>query len=99
VGALLEKKYDRLKLAMEDRLHQPYRKRLIPGFDQVVAGAYNAGAYGAALSGAGPSIFAFAPPSKAQGVGAAMEKGFAKAGKSSRRLILGFDNKGAVVTG
>ena len=87
-----------LKTAMEDRLHQPYRKHLIPGFDRVVAGAYRAGALGAALSGAGPSIFAFASPSKAARVGKAMEKGFASAGVKAESRVLKFNLKGSGVS-
>jgi len=41
-----------------DRLHQPYRAALIPGFYGVLKAAERAGALGAALSGAGPTIMA-----------------------------------------
>jgi homoserine kinase len=59
-AAFIKKDYRLLKTAMEDRLHQPYRKELIKGFDQVIEAAYSSGAYGAALSGAGPTILACA---------------------------------------
>ena len=49
--------------AMRDRLHQPYRKDLVPGFGQVLQNlnhkAYP-GFLGVCLSGAGPSIVALA---------------------------------------
>ncbi|MBI4772303.1 MAG: homoserine kinase [Chloroflexi bacterium] len=48
-----------LRWAVSDRLHQPYRKKLIPGYDTVVAEARKAGAAAVALSGAGPSLVAF----------------------------------------
>jgi len=57
-AAFINREYHLLKTAMEDQLHQPYRKKLIKGFDQVLAAAYESGAYGAALSGAGPTILA-----------------------------------------
>ena len=41
---------------MHDRLHEPYRWRLIKGGDDVKAAALEAGAWGCAISGAGPSI-------------------------------------------
>jgi len=44
---------------MEDRIHQPYRLGLIPGAQAALDAAYEAGALGAALSGAGPSLIAF----------------------------------------
>lgn len=48
------------RLAFEDRLHQPYRAGLIENFDDILDECYAAGAMGAALSGAGPTIIAFA---------------------------------------
>lgn len=57
-AAFINKEYQLLKTAMEDQLHQPFRKKLIKGFDQVLKAAYDSGAYGAALSGAGPTILA-----------------------------------------
>ncbi|NPV28637.1 MAG: homoserine kinase [Firmicutes bacterium] len=72
--ALREGNWDLLSAALRDRLHQPYRSELIPGLGQVFKAAREAGAYGAVLSGAGPSVVAFAPPgSKA---GEAMREAF-----------------------
>jgi homoserine kinase len=59
VNSLHEGNYDDLKIAMRDRLHQPYRFGLIPGAEAAISGALGADAYGAALSGAGPSVIAF----------------------------------------
>lgn len=55
-AAFMNQEYQLLKTAMEDQLHQPFRKNLIKGFDQLLKTAYQNGAYGAALSGAGPTI-------------------------------------------
>ena len=98
LSSLVTGDYGGLKLAMQDRLHQIYRKKWVPGFDAVVRNGYRAGAFGVALSGAGPSILALAPVSKARRVGKEMEKGFSSSGKSSRSLILSFNIKGAEVT-
>lgn len=59
-AAFANKDYSLLKTAMEDQMHQPYRKKLIKNFDQLLETAYKNGAYGAALSGAGPTIIAIA---------------------------------------
>lgn len=59
-AAFINNEYQLLKKAMEDKIHQPYRKELIEEFDQVLSKAYEWGAYGAALSGAGPTIIAVA---------------------------------------
>ncbi len=44
--------------ALEDRLHQPYRQRLVPGLAEILA-LRLPGLLGCALSGAGPSVLVF----------------------------------------
>jgi homoserine kinase len=44
--------------ALEDRMHQPYRSRLVPGLDEILR-LRAPGLLGCALSGAGPSILVF----------------------------------------
>jgi homoserine kinase len=56
---------------MHDRLHEPYRARLFPHLEPLAAAARHAGALGACLSGAGPSVLALAPPALAPAVAAA----------------------------
>lgn len=51
--------YSILRLAMEDRLHQPYRVSLVPGLNEVMSATVSNGALGCCLSGAGPSVLAF----------------------------------------
>lgn len=60
VAALSGRRYDLLREAMRDRLHQPYRAPLVPGLEDGLRAAERAGALGAALSGAGPGLLAFA---------------------------------------
>src|SRR5207237_9798288 len=50
-----------LSVAMHDRLHESARMKLVPALEEIVAAAREAGAFGAALSGAGPSVSAVAP--------------------------------------
>lgn len=59
-AAFINQDYKLLKTAMDDQLHQPYRKQLIKAFDKIIDTAYLNGAAGAALSGAGPTILALA---------------------------------------
>ncbi|MDH7576314.1 MAG: homoserine kinase [Bacillota bacterium] len=66
-AALREGNWDLLSVAVQDRLHQPYRSELIPGFKEVLKAAHDAGAYGAFLSGAGPAVIALAPPGSKAG--------------------------------
>ena len=46
-----------LKLSMQDKLHQPYRMKLVPGLDEIMQNIkHYDNVIGAALSGAGPGI-------------------------------------------
>lgn len=94
--ALAQGRPELLRHALTDRLHQPYRRHLVPGFDKVTAAATGAGAYGAVLSGSGPTIAALAPPASAQGVGEAMVEAFQRAGVGSRAIVTGIEAQGAL---
>lgn len=59
VHALHSRDWSLLGRAMDDRLHQPARTQLYPWLPAVIEAARGAGAWGAALAGAGPSVFAF----------------------------------------
>ncbi|MFC7440230.1 homoserine kinase [Laceyella putida] len=58
VAALLQERWDLLSVAMDDLFHQPYRLSLVPGLKEAIAEAPLHGAYGVALSGAGPTLLA-----------------------------------------
>ncbi len=66
---------DRAAIAagMQDRLHEPYRARLFPHLTPMTDRARAAGAIGACLSGAGPTILALADPDRVEAVQRAME--------------------------
>ena len=53
VAAIATGKLEMLSLAMADRLHQPYRTSLVPGFDDVAESAMRAGALSVALMWSG----------------------------------------------
>lgn len=59
VAALHRDDLTLLGRAVTDRLVEPLRARLIPGFDLVKRAALDAGALGCSISGSGPSVFAF----------------------------------------
>lgn len=96
VAALTSGEFTHLRLSLRDRLHQPYRAHLVPGFEQVCEAALAAGAYGAALSGSGPTVAAFAGESD-EAIAEAMTGAFRKAGVRARSLILPVDSEGAKV--
>ncbi len=95
LAALREGSSDLLSVAMEDRLHQPYRRRLFPWMDRVAAAARSAGAAGCVLSGAGPSLLA-AVDGGAEPVAKAMESALRESGVSGRAVVLEVDSTGAV---
>lgn len=81
---------------MGDRIHQPYRKKLIPGYEDVHRAALRAGAWGLVISGAGPTLLALSPPDAANTVREAMEKAWAPQKFESKAYCLQIDTKGAV---
>jgi len=89
-----------LAVSLEDRLHQPYRRRLFPWMPGVVAAARAAGAVGCVLSGAGPSLLAVVQAGAgAADVGRAMERALAASGVAGRAHALDVDRAGATVVG
>ena len=91
VRAIMSKRPSLLGEALRDRLHQPHRLHLYPWTGDVIRVAEANGAYGAAICGAGPSVFAFCAPSHAPRVAAAMETAFPSRG---RGLVAHITDKG-----
>ena len=58
ISALYQKDWDLLSRSMVDLIAEPYRKNLLPHFDEVKAAALNAGGLTCGISGSGPTIFA-----------------------------------------
>jgi homoserine kinase len=99
VQALSEGDYDLLADAMHDRLHEPYRRAAIPGFEQAVEAALEAGASAVAISGAGPSLIAFAPSGHAKIASSMADALKAATSQEARTWILPVDTKGSVING
>ncbi|WP_346354213.1 homoserine kinase [Azotosporobacter soli] len=95
-AALCSGQYQYLPLALQDRLHQPYRSQLIPAMEAVFAAAISAGALGAVISGAGPTLLAFCDRFDAA-IADAMVTAFSKAGIAAQAHILEIDARGAQV--
>jgi homoserine kinase len=85
-----------LRTATEDRLHQPYRQQIFPEMPAIFQAAIDAGAIGAFLSGAGPTILAFAQ-SDAELVAEAMGTRAEKLGLPGRTIVTGVSQYGARV--
>ena len=87
---------DGVREAMRDRLHQPYRAPLVPGLDEILE-LDAEGLVGIALSGAGPTVVAFAD-GRADEIGAAIRSIFARRGIDSAVRRMRADNRGLVRT-
>ena len=86
---------DLISDGMHDRLHEPYRWRLIKGGDQVKQAAMDAGAWGCAISGAGPSVLALCEEDKGPAVSRAMVKAWEAAGVARRAPVLNLQTSGS----
>lgn len=65
IASLFSGSLSNLKVAVSDRMHQPYRKKFISGIDKVFEVSYELGSYGTYISGAGPSIISILDSSAA----------------------------------
>jgi homoserine kinase len=84
-----------LKTALQDKLHQPYRKALIPGYDAVNLAAVGAGAYGMVISGAGPTLLALTNDLHSEAVQTAMLAAWQQEGIIANVRSLSLDLEGA----
>jgi homoserine kinase len=80
----------------EDRLHHPYRQKLVRGMDKCLE-LRRPGLLGVAISGSGSSVIAFASHDE-MGVAEALQRIFTSEGMQSEVLFTSADNNGAGVT-
>jgi homoserine kinase len=95
VAALMSGDFNALRYVTAEKLHEQYRATLIPGFDDVKNAALNAGALSFNISGAGPTVFAFAVKNENE-IASAMQKAFEKNGQTATTEIMIVENCGAV---
>jgi homoserine kinase len=89
---------DWLKIALEDRLHQPYRQNLIPGYAEVKQAAIASGACGMVISGAGPTLLALTQIDRVSEVITGMQTAWHSIGITARVQALSLDLQGAKVS-
>ncbi len=88
---------DMIRASFLDVVIEKQRANLIPGFEAVRDGALAVGALGCTISGAGPTMFAWALEADAPRVRAAMVKAFEAAGNQVDDWIVTIENVGARV--
>lgn len=96
-AAFLLADYARLRGAVADFMHEPYRLPRIPGGAAAIRAGVAAGAYTGWLSGSGSTVLCVSPVSAAAVVAAAMAQAFAEAGLASEQRLLLADHEGLVV--
>jgi len=93
VGAMVAGDLSLLDEATRDRLHQPYRAKLLPGMEEVLEVARRGGALAAFLSGAGSTVVALVNQG-AETVGAEMAEAWARIGLRAEVKVLAIDREG-----
>ena len=80
VAGFVQKDSNLIGTSIKDIIVEPARQHLIPGFSIVKKNALRSGALGVTISGAGPSVIAFATKkSNLQKIASSMKQGFASA--------------------
>jgi homoserine kinase len=98
VAALASGDYALLGRAIDDRIAEPARAPLFPGFIEAKAAALAAGALGSSISGSGPTVFALTRGrSSAERVAAAMQEAYRARGQTADVRVGGVDRAGARV--
>jgi homoserine kinase len=99
VAAFALDDYELLGRAVDDRIAEPARAGLLPGFAEAKAAALAAGALGSSISGSGPTAFALARGRQsAERIGAAMEGAYRARNIGCRVRVGPVDRTGATVT-
>jgi homoserine kinase len=96
IAALASGDYALLGRAIDDRIAEPVRAVLLPGFLEAKQAALAAGALGSSISGGGPTAFALVRgPEAGAKVAAAMEGAYRSCGYQSDVRVAEIDRQGA----
>ena len=98
VRALSAGDRDWLRCALQDKIHQPYRRSLIQGYEAVQEATLNAGACGMVISGAGPTLLALTDVTNADAVVREMAAAWMDVGVKADVRAIGLDTQGAQIS-
>jgi len=100
IAALAASDYELLGRAIDDRIAEPVRSRLLPGFTQAKAAALAAGALGCSISGSGPAVFALVRgAARGEEVARAMGQAYTDCGIENQVRVAEIDRAGARILG
>ena len=88
--------FEKLRVTVKDKLHQPYRAQYIDNMENIFREAYKNGAYAVWLSGSGPTIIAMCDREN-QEFSKNMDAYFNSIGEKRSLKRLSIDNVGAIV--
>ncbi|HSM85054.1 MAG TPA: homoserine kinase [Candidatus Limnocylindrales bacterium] len=88
--------FDLFPELFHDKLHQPYRQKLVPGIERCLRFRHD-GLLGVAISGSGSSVIAFATRNEEE-ITAALQEIFAEEGVTTQARSTSADNHGAWVS-
>lgn len=95
-GSLATGNVENLRIAVQDRLHQPYRLGLIPGAEKIFDLSYEYGSYATYISGAGPTVMAIISRRHEEEFESEMTRELERRGLGNwRTVILDVDSGGA----
>ena len=95
IAGLMKGDFELIGKAVEDRVAEPVRSALIPGFADIKRAAYDAGAFGCSIAGSGPSVFALSASYKdAEKIGAAMLEALVRTGTAGTVYLSKVNEKG-----
>lgn len=95
IAAVFKNDVKLLGKGINDKIIEPARARLIPGFYEAKKAALSSGAYGCSISGAGPSVFAITDKKrKNKIIGKAMQEAFLKHGLESKIYVSKVNEEG-----
>jgi homoserine kinase len=100
ITALLTKDYKLLSRTVVDNFAEPYRARLVKGYNEIRYAALNAGAINCNITGSGPSMFAFCrSKQKAEEIVIAMKTASSKYTKKNKTYISKINFNGPKILG
>lgn len=95
VAAFLSGEYENLLCAVDDRIHEPYRKTFIEGYQKIHNRLKNYGALGTYISGSGPTMVSLVEGDDAEGFMADMKEYMEKSHPDWKLVLADADNEGA----
>ena len=98
IQAVNTKDEELMRLALQDKLHQPYRMKLVPGLDKIAENLkHEENVLGCVLSGAGPSIVVISQKNNLDNIKAIVKNTWEELNVKVNMLTLPVENNGAVI--